>query len=54
VIVELYGHPTSDWAQIVVGLVPLTIGAVLFGRFLHKYPAVDQEAMAKSGNHGGS
>lgn len=53
-ITEVYGHPMGDWAQIVAGLVPLIIGTVLFGRFLHRYPAVDHEPAAESGNHGRS
>ena len=52
VITEVYGHPMSDWAQTVAGLVPLIIGTVLLGRFLHKYPAGDREAVAESMTNG--
>ena len=34
VITELYGDPAAAWAQIIAGLVPLTVGIVLLVRFL--------------------
>jgi len=52
VITEVYGRPMGDWAQILAGLVPLIIGAILFGRFLHRYPAGNREAVAESMNNG--
>ncbi len=52
VITEVYGHPRGDWAQIVDGVVPLIIGTVLLGRFLHKYPAGNLEALAERANDG--
>lgn len=54
VITELYGDPAAAWAQIVAGLVPLTIGIVLLVRFLRRYPVVDEEALAEGGSNGQS
>ena len=51
VITELYGDPAAAWAQIVAGLVPLSVGIVLLVRFLRRYPVVDQEALAEGGSN---
>ena len=51
VITELYGDPAAAWAQIVAGLVPLTVGIVLLVRFLRCYPVVDEEMLARGGHN---
>ena len=45
IITELVGDPAAAWAQIVAGLVPLTVGIVLLVRFLRRYPVIDEEAL---------
>ena len=51
IITELVGDPAAAWAQIVAGLVPLTVGIVLLVRFLRRYPVIDEEAlMAEAGD----
>ncbi|MCG6950128.1 MAG: hypothetical protein LJE93_14545 [Acidobacteria bacterium] len=52
VITEIRGDPMAARAQIVAGLVPLTVGTILFARFLRDHPVVHQNAITEDGNHG--
>jgi hypothetical protein len=52
VITEVYGDPLAAWAQIVAGLVPLTVGLVLLVRFLRHYPVLDEASLLETGNNG--
>ena len=52
VFAEFFGDPTGAWAQIVAGFIPLTVGTVLFGRFLRDYPIVDHETQTESRTNG--
>jgi hypothetical protein len=52
VLGEFVGNPQAAWAQIVAGLVPLTVGILLLIRFLRIYPAVDEAALAEGADNG--
>lgn len=49
---ELVGGKTAAWAQIIAGVIPLLVGIFLLFRFLHRYPAVDEDALAQGGHNG--
>ena len=52
VLGEFVGDPAAAWAQIIAGLVPLTVGIILLVRFLRTVPAVDEEALARAVDNG--
>ena len=49
VITEVYGDPLAAWAQIVAGLVPLSVGLVLLVQFLRRYPVLDEASLLETG-----
>ena len=52
VITEVYGDPLAAWAQIIAGLVPLSVGLVLLVRFLRRYPVIDEASLLETGGDG--
>jgi hypothetical protein len=49
---EFVGDPAAAWAQIIAGLVPLTVGIILLVRFLRRYPVVDEERLSEGADNG--
>jgi len=54
VLGEFVGDPAAAWAQIIAGLVPLTVGSFFLIRFLRTYPAVDESTLAEGVDNGRS
>jgi hypothetical protein len=54
VLGEFVGDPAAAWAQIIAGLVPLTVGIILLVRFLRRYPVVDEERLTEGADNGRS